>query len=62
MENIREQIREIKQQLRSLMNGAASASMREKGLNYKVNFGVELPRLKQLVAGYEMNHQLKFNA
>ena len=52
MENIREQIREIKQQLRSLMNGAASASMREKGLNYKVNFGVELPRLKQLAAGY----------
>ncbi|MBQ6038789.1 MAG: DNA alkylation repair protein [Bacteroidaceae bacterium] len=58
MENIREQIREIKQQLRSLMNGAASASMREKGLNYKVNFGVELPRLKQLAAGYEKNHQL----
>ena len=58
MEDIREQIREIKQQLRSLMNGAASASMREKGLNYKVNFGVELPRLKQLAAAYEKNHQL----
>ena len=55
---VKEQIREIKQQLRSLMNGAASASMREKGLNYKVNFGVELPRLKQLAAAYEKNHQL----
>jgi len=55
---VREQIREIKTQLRLLMNGAASASMRDKGLNYKVNFGVELPRLKQLAAGYEKNHQL----
>ena len=55
---IREQIREIKQELRRLMNGATSASMREKGLDYKVNFGVELPRLKQLAASYEKNHQL----
>ena len=35
------------------MNGVVSASMREKGLGYGLNFGVELPRLRQLAAGYE---------
>ena len=40
-----EQLREIKRALRGMMNGVVSASMREKGLTYKVNFGVELPRL-----------------
>lgn len=36
---------EIKQQLRSMMNGPLSQSMREKGLGYRVIFGVEWPRL-----------------
>ena len=31
------------------MNGAVSQSMREKGLVYKLNFGVELPRIKSIV-------------
>lgn len=39
-------LREIKQELRGMMNGPISASMREKGLSYKVNFGVEAPRLQ----------------
>ena len=30
------------------MNGVASSRMRESGLNYHVNFGVELPRLQQI--------------
>jgi len=58
MEDVREEIRGIKKELRLMMNGAASASMRERGLNYKLNFGVELPRLKQLAAAHEKNHQL----
>ena len=41
---------EIKSQLRLYMNGPASASMRQKGLVYKLNFGIELPRLKELAA------------
>lgn len=41
------QLRAIKQHLRSVMNGPVSASMREKGLTYKVNFGVEIPRLTE---------------
>ena len=52
------QLKEIKTQLRMAMNGTASASMREKGLAYKLNFGVELPRLKQIAAQYEKNHEL----
>lgn len=46
--DLHEQLKEIKTQLRLSMNGAVSQSMREKGLIYKLNFGVELPRIKQL--------------
>ena len=45
---LQEQIREIKKNLRGVMNGPVSQSMREKGLAYKVNFGVELPRLREM--------------
>jgi 3-methyladenine DNA glycosylase AlkD len=56
--NIPEQLKEIKTQLRLSMNGAVSQSMREKGLVYKLNFGVELPRIKMIAAGYEKSHDL----
>lgn len=39
-------LRDIKQDLRGMMNGPISTSMREKGLTYRVNFGVEAPRLR----------------
>ena len=55
---LKEQLREIKTQLRLNMNGVVSQSMREKGLNYKLNFGVELPRIKQIAAAYGKNHDL----
>lgn len=41
-----ETLRHIKQDFHTMMNGVASTSMREKGLAYKVNFGIELPRLQ----------------
>ncbi|MBR2359690.1 MAG: DNA alkylation repair protein [Bacteroidaceae bacterium] len=53
-----ETIREIKAQFRLFMNGVASHSMREKGLDYKLNFGIELPRLKEISLRYEKNHSL----
>lgn len=40
--------KDIKRELRLSMNGVASAQMREAGLQYHVNFGVELPRLIEL--------------
>ena len=43
--DIKEQLKDIKTQLRLSMNGAVSQSMREKGLVYKLNFGVEIPRI-----------------
>ena len=53
-----ETIRQIKAQLRLFMNGVLSQSLREKGLQYRLIFGVELPRLKEIAAGYEQNHEL----
>ena len=41
-----EELRQIKRALRTMMNGPVSALMRRNGLQYKVNFGVELPRLE----------------
>ena len=40
------------------MNGVVSQSMREKGLEYKLNFGIEVPRIKEIAAKYEKNHDL----
>ena len=40
------------------MNGMVSQSMREKGMEYKLNFGIEYPRSKEIAAGYEPDHEL----
>lgn len=55
---VNEQLKDIKTQLRLSMNGAVSQSMREKGLAYKINFGVEYPRIKEIASRYEKDHQL----
>ena len=51
-------IRKIKTELRLAMNGVASAYMRENGMNYKLNFGVELPRLRAIAAEFPADHDL----
>ena len=56
--DLHEQLKDIKTQFRLAMNGAVSQSMRAKGLVYQLNFGVELPRIKQIAARYEKNHDL----
>ncbi len=48
----------IKAELRSAMNGVASRAIRESGMAYKLNFGVELPRLRQIAAGYTPDRRL----
>lgn len=55
---LNEQLKDIRTQLRLAMNGAVSQSMREKGLVYQLNFGVELPRIKTIAANYEKDHKL----
>lgn len=51
-------LRYIKRSLHGMMNGVASASMRQKGLQYKVNFGVELPRLQAWAAELPHTYEL----
>lgn len=51
-------IREIKSKFRLFMNGVISQSLREKGLQYRLIFGIELPRIKEIAAQYEPNHEL----
>ena len=55
---VNELIKDIKKQFRLYMNGVVSQSMREKGLDYKLNFGIEVPRIKEIAAKYEKNHDL----
>ncbi len=45
-------LRAIRSDLRMSMNGVVSASMRTKGIGYRMNFGVDVPRLQQIAAGY----------
>ena len=56
--NIHETIKDIKSNFRLFMNGMVSQSMREKGMEYKLNFGIEYPRIKEIAAGYEPDHEL----
>ena len=49
---MQEQIREIRKRLRLAMNGVISTSMREKGMNYKIIFGVPIPELRQIAQEY----------
>ena len=46
MEDLRDKVNEIKQSFRLMMDGAVAQSMRNKGLNYHLNWGATLPRLK----------------
>lgn len=58
MDILQATIRQIKTELRLSMNGVASAYMRENGANYKLNFGVELPRLRTIAAAFTPDHDL----
>ncbi len=56
--DVHERIRDIKKQFRLFMNGVVSQSMREKGLDYKLNFGIEVPRIKEIALRFEKNHEV----
>ena len=56
--NIQDSIRAIKKDLRLSMNGVVSTLQRNQGLNYKINFGVEIPRLKGIAAKYGKDREL----
>ncbi len=47
-QEVNETIVRLKKEFRSMMNGVVSSSMRDKGVNYAVNFGVEGVRILEL--------------
>lgn len=53
-----ELIKNIRTDLRLTMNGVVSSSMRDKGMDYKMNFGVDLPRIKGIAEKYEASATL----
>jgi len=53
-----EKIKEIKQSFRLMMNGTASRSMREKGADYKLNWGVSLPDLQAMAEEIGKDYEL----
>lgn len=55
---VEEQILEIRNKLRLVMNGPAFKSMQDAGIRYKLNYGVELPRLKKIASEYMKNGAL----
>lgn len=48
MDDVRDKVKEIKLSFRQMMDGAVAQSMRNKGLNYHLNWGATLPRLKEM--------------
>lgn len=48
MNGVYERIKEIKQSFRQMMDGAVAQSMRDKGVDYKLNWGATLPRLREM--------------
>lgn len=57
-EKTNEKLKKIKQSFRLLMNGEVNRSMREKGLNYHLNWGVSLVDLRQMAKEYGKDYEL----
>lgn len=53
-----DKIREIKKMLRLRMNGVASTVMRNSGLNYKLNFGLDAMSIREIAKRFEPNVDL----
>ena len=53
-----EKLKQIKQSFRLLMNGVASQSMREKGVSYKINWGIPVPELQKMAVEYGKDYDL----
>lgn len=57
-EKTHQKLMEIKRSFRLLMNGPVSQSMREKGMDYKLNWGVSLPHLQEMAREYGKDRDL----
>lgn len=50
--SVDDNVKKIKRSFRLFMNGVASSSMRDKGLEYKINWGIPVTRLRDMAAQY----------
>ena len=57
-DEIQDTIKKIKQKFPLMMNGVASSSMRGKGVGGYLNWGIQLPALKELANEYGKNYDL----
>lgn len=57
-EETQDKLKHIKQSFRLRMNGVAAQSMREKGTEYKINWGINLIELKQMAKEYGKDYDL----
>ncbi|MDD4969361.1 MAG: DNA alkylation repair protein [Paludibacter sp.] len=55
---IEAQITEIQSKIRLSMNGIVSDQMTRNGILYKKNYGVSIPRIKEIASMYPQNHEL----
>lgn len=51
-------VKEIKQSFRQMMDGSIAQSMRDKGLNYHLNWGATLPRLQEMAKEIGLDYDL----
>lgn len=49
---------EVKKRLVLAMNGIASAGMKESGMKYRLNYGVELPRIREIASDFEKDKKV----
>ena len=55
---VQEKVKEIKQSFRQMMDGVISKSMRDKGTDYKLNWGATIPRLRAKADEIGKNYDL----
>lgn len=53
-----EKVKQVKRTFRLYMNGVASRSMRDKGMGYKINWGIPLGELRRIAMGYGRDYDL----
>ena len=58
MEDVNQVVKEIKQSFRQMMDGSVSKSMRDKGVDYRLNWGATLPRLRAKADELGSNYDL----
>jgi 3-methyladenine DNA glycosylase AlkD len=51
-------ISDIRRKIRLSMNGIVSDKMTQSGIEYKKNYGVSIPRIKEIASAYSPNHDL----